>query len=148
MLGLVSCHSLMHKLYMQVPLCHGLTLFNHTADTYMNKFEQCNVIRIFKSQFIRYLQYKVYINYPFQLAPIVLWYVSIVSISNRRLVGSTNQACSSGFNFRIAWKSTERPSFLWNCSMSVISAGPQKVKHKIGPNYFTFWHPKISEAFF
>ena len=30
----------------------------------------------------------------------------------------------------------------------VISAGPRKYKHKIGHNYFTFQHPKKSEAFF
>ena len=41
-------------------------------------------------------------------------------ISNRCLVGSTNQACSSGFYFWIAWKSTNQPSFLWNCSLSFL----------------------------
>ena len=29
----------------------------------------------------------------------------------RRLVGSTDHACSSGLYFRISWKSTERPFF-------------------------------------
>ena len=38
----------------------------------------------------------------------------------RRLVGSTDQACSSGFYFRIAWKSTERPCFLQNNSLSFL----------------------------
>ena len=38
----------------------------------------------------------------------------------RRLVGSTDQACSSGFYFRIAWKSTERPCFLPNHSLSFL----------------------------
>ena len=36
------------------------------------------------------------------------------SMFTRRLVGSTDQAESSGFYFRIAWKSTERPCFLQN----------------------------------
>ena len=35
-------------------------------------------------------------------------------------MGSTNQADSSGFKFRIAWKSMEGPSFLWNCSLSLL----------------------------
>ena len=38
----------------------------------------------------------------------------------RRLVGSTDPAYSSGFYFRIAWKSMKRPSFLWNCSLSLL----------------------------
>ena len=63
--------------------------------------------------------------------PLILGWVTI-----RCLVGSTDQAESNGFYFSIAWKSTEQPSFLWNCS--VISAGPQKYKHKIGHNTFTF----------
>ena len=42
-------------------------------------------------------------------------------IHNRCLVGSTNQAFSSGFYFRIVWKSTKRPSFLWNfCGASEV----------------------------
>ena len=41
-------------------------------------------------------------------------------LTKGRLVGSTNQAYSSGFYFRIAWKSTKQPSFLWNCSMSFL----------------------------
>ena len=36
------------------------------------------------------------------------------------LVGSTNQACSSSFYFRIAWKSTEWPCFLQNHSLSFL----------------------------
>ena len=32
-------------------------------------------------------------------------------LHTRLLVGSTDQACSSGFYFRIPWKSTKRPSF-------------------------------------
>ena len=39
---------------------------------------------------------------------------------SRRLMGSTDQACSSGFYFRIAWKSMKHPSFLWNCSLSFL----------------------------
>ena len=38
----------------------------------------------------------------------------------RCLVGSTDQACSSGFYFRIAWKSTEWPCFLQNHSFSFL----------------------------
>ena len=38
----------------------------------------------------------------------------------RRLVGSTNQIYSSGFCFRIAWKSTEWPCFLQNHSLSFL----------------------------
>ena len=38
----------------------------------------------------------------------------------RCLVGSTDQACSSGFYFRIAWKSMERPCFLQNHSFSFL----------------------------
>ena len=49
-------------------------------------------------------------------------------ISNRCLVGSTDQACSSGFYFRIAWKSMKRP-FFWNCSLCHFS-GVSKVQTK------------------
>ena len=38
----------------------------------------------------------------------------------RLLVGSTNQAYSSGLYFRIALKSTQKPSFLKNCSLSLL----------------------------
>ena len=34
--------------------------------------------------------------------------------------GSTDQACSSGFYIRIAWKSTERPCFLQKHSLSFL----------------------------
>ena len=45
---------------------------------------------------------------------------SLFRLGIRRLVGSIKQAKSSGFYFRIVWKSTERPSFLWNCSLSFL----------------------------
>ena len=45
---------------------------------------------------------------------------NIITIIIRCLVGSTDQACSSGFYFRIAWKSTERPCFLQNHSLSFV----------------------------
>ena len=60
----------------------------------------------------------------------------------RRLVGSTNQAESNGFSFRIAWKSMKQP-FFSSKSFSCISAGPQKPQKltslktkydKVGPN--------------
>ena len=35
-------------------------------------------------------------------------------------VGSTDQACSSGFNFRITWKLSEQPCFLQNHSLSFL----------------------------
>ena len=38
----------------------------------------------------------------------------------RRLVGSTNQDYSSGFYFRIAWKSMDWPCFLQNHSLSFL----------------------------
>ena len=38
----------------------------------------------------------------------------------RRLVGSTDQAYSSDFYFRIAWKSMERPCLLQNHSLSLL----------------------------
>ena len=38
----------------------------------------------------------------------------------RCLVGSTDQACSSGFYFRIAWKSMKQPCFLQNHSLSFL----------------------------
>ena len=41
-------------------------------------------------------------------------------ICTRRLVGSIDQACSSGFYFRIAWKSIEWSFFLWNYSQSFL----------------------------
>ena len=41
-------------------------------------------------------------------------------LHTRCLVGSTDQACSSGFYFRIAWKSMERPCFLQNHSLSFL----------------------------
>ena len=44
----------------------------------------------------------------------------------RCLVGSTNQAESSGFYFRIAWKSMKRPSFLWCCSLSFKRQGAKQ----------------------
>ena len=40
----------------------------------------------------------------------------------RRLVGSTNQACSSGSYFRIAWKSTEWPCFFQSHSLSFLQS--------------------------
>ena len=42
------------------------------------------------------------------------------SIHTRRLVWSTDQACSNGFYSRIAWKSTEWPCFLRNHSLSFL----------------------------
>ena len=42
---------------------------------------------------------------------------TFVWLCSRHLVGSTNQASSSGF---YSWKSTERPSFLWNRSLSFL----------------------------
>ena len=56
---------------------------------------------------------------------------------NRCLVWSTDQACSCGFYFRIAWKSTKRPFFSLKL-FPVISSGPQKYKRRIGHNSFTF----------
>jgi hypothetical protein len=41
-------------------------------------------------------------------------------VPSRRLVGSTDQAESSGLYFRIAWKSTERPCFLQNHSLAFL----------------------------
>ena len=38
----------------------------------------------------------------------------------RHIVGSTDQACSSGLYFRIAWKSMEQPCFLQNNSLSFL----------------------------
>ena len=46
-------------------------------------------------------------------------------VYNRRLGGSTDQACSSGFYFRIALKSTGTTLFS-SKSFPLISAGPQK----------------------
>ena len=46
-----------------------------------------------------------------------LWYLAVCI---RRFVGSTNQACSSGFYFRIVWKSTERPCLLQNNFLSFL----------------------------
>ena len=40
--------------------------------------------------------------------------------SIRSLVGSTDQAYSSGFYFRIAWKSMEQTSVLWHFSLSFL----------------------------
>ena len=54
----------------------------------------------------------------------------------RRLVGSNDQACSSGFYFRIAWKLTEQPSLFK--IVPCHSCGSKKYKNKIGHNYFTF----------
>ena len=60
------------------------------------------------------------------------WHVYVCPLSNwhnlkakcpvmiRHLVGSNDQADSSGFLFRIPWKSMERPSILWNCSLSLL----------------------------
>ena len=45
---------------------------------------------------------------------------SLNMIYSRHLVGSTNQACSSDFYFRIDWKSMEWPSFLWNCFLPFL----------------------------
>ena len=47
-------------------------------------------------------------------------YFYILYICTRCLVGSTDQAYLSSFYFRIAWKSTECLSFLWNCSLSFL----------------------------
>ena len=75
----------------------------------------------------------------------------------RHLVGSTNQACSSGFYFRIAWKSMERPCFLQNHSLLLIFAGPQnrqkltalKIKYeKFGPKILIpYWKKDIFNFF-
>ena len=46
--------------------------------------------------------------------------IIVNAVNIRCLVGSTDQACSSGFYFRIEWKSTKRPSFLSNCSLSFL----------------------------
>jgi hypothetical protein len=46
----------------------------------------------------------------------IFYQISLKYIGTRLLVGSTVQACSSGFSFRITWNSTEWPSFIWNCS--------------------------------
>ena len=48
------------------------------------------------------------------------WQLPDNCLTTRRLVGSTDQAYSSGFYFRIAWKSMKQPSFLWNCSLSFL----------------------------
>ena len=53
----------------------------------------------------------------------ILWYTLTllrkfnVSLLIRRLMGLTDQACSSGFCFKIAWKSTWQPYFLQNHSL-------------------------------
>ena len=56
----------------------------------------------------------------------ILWYTLTllrkfnVSLLIRRLMGLTDQACSSGCSFRIAWKSTEQNYFLQNFSFSFL----------------------------
>ena len=44
----------------------------------------------------------------------------IAWVTHRRLVGSAYQAYSTGFWFKIVWKSLEKPSFHWNCSLSLL----------------------------
>ena len=51
-------------------------------------------------------------------------------IFTRRLVGSTDQACSSGFCFRSAWKSTKWPCFLQNNSLSFLQ-GLRSLKNRL-----------------
>jgi hypothetical protein len=46
--------------------------------------------------------------------------IKYYTLFSRCLVGSTDQACSSGFFFRIAWKSMEQSCFLQNHSLSFL----------------------------
>ena len=50
---------------------------------------------------------------------LLLFFIIVITyyVCSRCLVGSTDQACSSGFYLRIAWKSTEQPCFLQNHSL-------------------------------
>ena len=57
-----------------------------------------------------------------QISDSVSWTQNFVRMTliNRRLVWSTDQAYSSGFYFRIPWKSTKQPCFLHNHSLSFL----------------------------
>ena len=69
-------------------------------------------------------------------------YIIALYINSRRLVGSTDQACSSGLYILQYCMKINGTTFFSLKLFPVIPAGPQKYKHKIGHNYFTFQNPK------
>ena len=109
----------------------------------------------FKRQWFQNINYRfqIYLLYFLWLVP--LQYSIFFEGKNtywfRRLVGSTDQACSSGFYFRIAWKSTERPCFLQNHSLSILHGLRslknwllQKLSMKTMDQKWVLWCPDIS----
>ena len=101
---------LVHKIY-SLPcemIIQGLIQGNHSCA--QNKFYYLDFITEIDGTELQDLEVKKVLGFSTGLKWKVLNSL-LLSFPSRHLVGSTNQACSSGLYFRIAWKSTERPLF-------------------------------------